>query len=407
VTRFEPFRGLRYHPSDSGGADVSRFLAPPYDVLSDRQRSDLRALDPANSVRLDYPDGKSNPGAYSEARTELDRWIDQGILMTDPVPTFTVYRMIDPESGHTTTGVFGALGLEHPGEGDVLPHEETTAKDKADRLSLIRATEVNTSPIWVLSVASGLGEICNSVAASSPPSSFGTDDGGVRHESWVVSDPETVRRIRSLVESAPVVVADGHHRLETALAYRTERSDADAILALVVELSPSELDVRPIHRIIEASSTVEITEALEKFFDFRPVDSHTTESEQGPVLVVEANGQTNAIVMEPRPAAFPPEIDLDSQRIRIALAGVSGASTLFHHDVETVKEAVASGIASAGILLRPATVAQIRSVADSRTRMPPKTTFFYPKPRTGVVFRPVVSGEESFGRLTDEGSSSS
>jgi uncharacterized protein (DUF1015 family) len=394
VTRFEPFRGLRYHPSDSRGANVSRFLAPPYDVLSDRQRSDLRDLDSANSVRLDYPDGKSNPDAYGDARAQLDHWIEQGIVTLDPVSTFTIYRMTDPNSGHTTTGVFGALGLEHPGVGDVLPHEETTAKDKADRLSLIRATEVNTSPIWVLSVASGLGEVCTAIAAADPPASFGEDEAGVLHESWVVTDAQAIARIRELVESAPVVVADGHHRLETALAYESERPQADAILALVVELSPEQLEVRPIHRLITAPSTSQLTNALARFFTFQPANLTTTASESGPVLiVVDRNREEMRFVLEPKAAAFAPEINLDSQRIRNALADVTEATMSFHHDVVTVHEAVKSGSAQAGILLRPATVAQIRAVADSRTRMPPKTTFFYPKPRTGVVFRPVVDQE--------------
>jgi uncharacterized protein (DUF1015 family) len=393
VTRFAPFRALRFHPSDSRSTDVSAFLAPPYDVLSDEEREALLVRNPANSVRLDYPKGKTDPRAYARARTELDRWIADATLLLDAEPTLTIYRMTDPVSGHRTTGVFGALGLEHPGVGDVLPHEETTVKDKADRLSLIRATGINTSPIWVLSTAPGLGKLCQA-ATTDEPSAIGVDDAGVRHESWVVNDPKTIGQIRSIVESAPVVVADGHHRLETALAYESEEPNANAILAFVVELSPEELDVRPIHRIIQGASAGTIKSALSERFGLTPVPEGLDRSSAGPVLILGQESNETRFVLEPRPDAFGPEITLDSERVRIALAKLEDATTSFHHDAAKVATDVHEGRASAGILLRPATVSQIRSVAAARTRMPPKTTFFYPKPRTGVVFRQVVDSPD-------------
>jgi uncharacterized protein (DUF1015 family) len=389
VTRFEPFRGLRYHRTESRSVDISDLIAPPYDVLSDAQRSDLLDRHPANSVRLDFPNGKAGPEAYRGARIDLDRWIGNSTLIQDSAPTMTVYRMTDPTSGHQTTGVFGALGLEHPGAGDVLPHEETTAKDKADRLSLIRETEINTSPIWVLSTAHGLGSLCAEII-SATPSAFGVDELGVRHESWVVTDPTAIIRIQEIVESAPVVVADGHHRLETALAYESEQPRADSILALVVELSPDELDVRPIHRVIHGSSAEAVVAALSLRFELTSVTSDVDHSDDGPILVVAANYSKDRFVMIPRQGAFDHDVTLDSQRVRIAMAYAVHATVSFHHDSAKVAADVRDGNATAAILLRPATVAQIRSVADARTRMPPKTTFFYPKPRTGVVFRPVV-----------------
>lgn len=384
MTRFEPFRGLRYSLADS--SDISAVIAPPYDVLSDEQRDALRDRHHANSVRLDYPDGKSDPGAYAAARADLESWIADGTLVRDTQPTFTIYRMTDLATGRRTTGVLGALGLEHPGDGDVLPHEETTSKDKADRLSLIRSTEINTSPIWVLSTATGLGAICARIADGAPPTSTGVDEAKVRHECWVVSDSSSLAAIAGNIQSAPVVVADGHHRLETALTYETERPDANAIMSFVVELSPDELEVRPIHRIVTAASAQGVESALDRFFEPMNVDATVSASPDGPVLL---RPDGSRAVLRPRAGAFDDEINLDSQRVRIALADAS-ATTAFHHDIDTVAKAVTSGEAQAGILLRPATVAQIRTVADTRTRMPPKSTFFYPKPRTGIVFRPVV-----------------
>jgi uncharacterized protein (DUF1015 family) len=389
VTRFSPFRGLRYHSAESTQADISPFIAPPYDVLSDAQREALLDRDPANSVRLDYPNGKIDAGAYGRARLQLDEWIASGVLVLDAAPTFTVYRMTDPVSGHQTTGVFGALGLEHPGVGDVLPHEETTAKDKADRLSLIRSTEINTSPIWVLSVASGLGVVSSQIANSAAPSATGHDEAGVLHESWVVSDAAAIAEIQAIVQSAPVVVADGHHRLETALAYEAEAPEADSILSLVVELSPDELDVRPIHRIIDAPSVDDLVSKLANRFELVPALPDLEHSSDGPVLLIVREQTLVRFVLKPLSDSFDASTGLDSQRIRIALRDLAGAETQFHHDSAKIANDVRAGRATAGILLRPATVAQIRAVADARTRMPPKTTFFYPKPRTGIVFRPV------------------
>src|SRR3954468_10921734 len=130
------------------------------------------------------------------------------------------------ESGttHHTLGVIGALGLEPPGEGDVLPHEQTTPKAKSDRLNLLRSTHANLSAVWGLSPATGLSAL---VDTGEPPAASWTDDDGVTHSLWIVQDPALIEKISATVASAPVVIADGHHRFETSLAYRDERRATD------------------------------------------------------------------------------------------------------------------------------------------------------------------------------------
>ncbi len=390
MTRFDAFPGLRYHPTAAASpaattADVTDLVAPPYDVLSDAHRQALEDRNPANSVRLDYPHGATDPDAYTHARTLLDTWLADATLRRDEAPTLTVYRMKAP-SGRSTTGVLGALGLEPPGIGDVLPHEETTAKDKADRLSLIRATQINTSPIWVLATAKGLGQACAEVIDARPSDASADDLDGVRHEVWVVTDAATIQTLRDTIIGAPVVVADGHHRFETALAYEREQPTADAILAYVVELTESELEVRPIHRIVSVPTGTDLLAHLDHWFDRRELTgSMDAAQHDGPVLVT---GPATSVVLVPKTDAFDDDTILDSQRLRIALANLDGTEVRFHHDPEVVVASVGPG--SFGVLLRPATVAQIRAVAAARTRMPPKTTFFWPKPRTGLVFRPAL-----------------
>src|SRR4051794_1935275 len=152
--------------------------------------------------------------------------------------------------GHTL-GVIGALGLEPPGQGDVLPHEHTTPKAKSDRLDLLRATTANLSPIWGLSLSEGLSKLLEPDAAVA----LGrwSDGDGVGHELWRIDDERAIGRITETVGSAPVVIADGHHRYETSLAFAAERADltgATATLCYVVELAPDQLTVRPIHRLV-------------------------------------------------------------------------------------------------------------------------------------------------------------
>ena len=383
-------------------------IAPPYDVLSATDRMALEAKHPNNSVRIDFPHGAEDPEAYLRARFLLDSWISHNVVSVDETDSFSIYRMIaTDESGLTrqTTGVIGGLGLEPPGTGDVLPHEETTSKDKADRLNLIRATKINTSPIWGLSLSSGLGVLLESFTEKYPMLAEATDEEGVVHQVWRIDVSEDVRAIQSLAEQTPVVIADGHHRFETGLAYLAELAEpggtagamgeATAIMALLVELAEDQLVVRAIHRLVEfsAGETLEtLIDDLAAFFTVASIDSVTPaavdEMAAGGYLTLV--GPSASWTLTPRPGAFDDSVDLDSTRLRIALASVAPAAAVrYQHSVASVVSQVTGGQASCGILLRPATVQQIRSVADSRTRMPAKTTFFWPKPRTGITFRSV------------------
>lgn len=396
VTSFSPFIALRYRRSP----DLDDLVAPPYDVISDAGRIALEERHPANAVRIDFPrdEVQAKPDGldrYTRVGRRLNSMIMGGVLAKETIPSLTLYRMTATDSsGRTsvTTGVLGALGLEEPGTGDILPHEETTSKDKADRLSLISASHINTSPIWGLSMAAGLNTLYQPIG---PPHHRAVDEDGVLHEAWIISDVDRITKICDKVASAPVVIADGHHRYETGLAHQTALAKsgepvggANAILALVVELAEDQLDVRAIHRIVH-SSAVGVLELFERHCDLTPIDPKLLDDAlveelgaRGSMCVVTEAG---AWLATPQSAGFPDSITLDSQRVK-AIFAAEAHEISFHHSVKTVLDAVASG-AAAGVLLRPATVEQIRLVAETRTRMPAKTTFFWPKPRTGMVFR--------------------
>jgi uncharacterized protein (DUF1015 family) len=392
---FRPFLGVRYDPDRFGPEAVT---APPYDVLSEDDRAALMALDPHNAVRIDLPREEVGVDAYEVAATLWQQWLDDGVLVIDDEPSMYVYRMgFRDESGtaHQTTGVIGALTLSRPGEGGILPHEHTTPKAKSDRLDLLRATHANLSAIWGLSPVAGLTQLCE---RTGPPDWAWTDDDGVHHRLWQVREAGVIEAISAAVSSAPVLIADGHHRFETSLAYRDERREVDgpggnydATLAYVVELAEEQLTVLPIHRLIAGlPEGVDLAAALEPWFDVFETPAADDASlparmvDAGALCLVTAEGRW---LLRPRPEAMTEARDLDSSRLDVALAGLPEHELTYQHGVSHVVDAVTSGRAQAGVLLRPATVGQITQIAHGGERMPPKTTFFHPKPKTGMVFR--------------------
>jgi uncharacterized protein (DUF1015 family) len=395
VASFQPFAAVRY---DTTRVDAGAVIAPPYDVIDDAQRAELVARSAYNAVRLELPVDEDGESRYEVARRLFATWQDEGVLAVDDVPTFTVYRMgyrDDAGVERHTTGVIGALELSPPGT-DILPHEHTTPKAKSDRLDLLRGARANMSAIWGLSLAKGLTDL---LPTGADPQLDVTDEDGVRHTVWVVSEPDAVAAIAEAVASRPVLIADGHHRYETSLAYKAERTassaegdpgEAGATMAYVVELVEDELTVRAIHRLVTGlPEGVDVLEALAPWFepvgappDGLPVT--TAMADAGALCLVTPAGET---LLRPRPEALADARDLDSARLDVALAALPEHTLTFQHGVDNVRRAVAEGTAQAGVLLRPATVAQIEDTSHGGERMPPKTTFFHPKVKTGLAFR--------------------
>jgi uncharacterized protein (DUF1015 family) len=398
VPRFEPFPGLRYSPTHVKSLDD--VVCPPYDVISDAERVALEARSPSNVVRLELPHDEDGD-RYERAREVLDSWRDGGVLHRDPEPAFYGYRMsfTDPSGRPASTlGVIGALGLEPPGSG-ILPHEETTPKAKTDRLDLLRATRANLSPIWGLSPGTALSGCIDSPGH---PAERALDDDGILHELWPITDPERISAVRKAVESAPVLIADGHHRFETALNYQAEQKaagrtpgDDGAVMALVVELTDEQLTVQAIHRLLVGlPGGFDLAAALDPWFDVtpaEPVDRTILErmDEAGALAVLTP---AQAYLARPRPRVTEAAThDLDSSRLDVALAGLPAHQLVYQHGWDNCAAAVAAGTASAAVLLRPATVDQIAAISRGGVRMPPKTTFFWPKPRTGMVIRELLA----------------
>jgi uncharacterized protein (DUF1015 family) len=392
MPRFRPFRGLRYDPS----IPLDKVIAPPYDVVGPHERAELAARHRANAIYVELPDADGGYDKYRAAARIFGAWRAEGVLGSDPEPAFYAYRMTVP-GGTSTTGVVGALECQAPG-GDILPHEQTIPKDKSDRLDLLRACRANLSPIWGLSLSAGLAA---AYEPAGPPRAEAVDDDGVTHALWVLDEPGVIDEITRAVAAAPVVIADGHHRYETALAYQTERraeragarGDYDLVMALVVELSEDQLAVGPIHRTIAGVRPGEdLAELFGRWFDL---------VHAGPIgdQLVEAVAESRALalvterdvwLLTPREQTYAEAgSDLDSSLVGLALDAVPDAVVSYVHDWRTAVTSVTAHEVQAAVLLRPVTVEQISHWAHARRRMPPKSTFFTPKPRTGMVFRTV------------------
>jgi uncharacterized protein (DUF1015 family) len=401
VPVFLPFRGLRYR----GLTDLSAVAAPPYDVIHDDERDVLERRDAHNAVRLILPRAEDGHDEYATAAARLESWRAEGVLVADDDPAFYGYRMTFTDAagrGRVTHGVVGALALppDGPGTGDILPHERTIPRHRTDRLSLLRATRANLDPIWGLSGASGLAPI---VGDPDRDERTALDPDGVQHAAWPITDAARVEAIRNAVGSGPLVLADGHHRFETACAYRAERPaddpGADAIMALVVELADDELWVAPIHRL--TTEPVPRTR-LEHAFRITPMGDNTPDGVVGLERAMADDAALGLIdrdglaLLTPRADVVAPLLEVEPPEARGADAAVfevavmprlDGAPLEYRSDARAVADVVRRGDAAAAFLLRPVSVAEIRAASYAGVRMPQKTTFFAPKPRTGLVFR--------------------
>jgi uncharacterized protein (DUF1015 family) len=393
MPRFEPFAAVRFAPS----LPLGEVTAPPYDVLSVADTDALAARHPRNIVAVDVPRPDDDPERYDRSAAVLAAWLADGTLVRDPRLSFTLYRMaFTTEAGtrRETVGVLGALEVVDLGAGGVLPHERTTPKATTDRLDLTRATEANLSPVWGLSLTAGLTEVL--AAPGEPVGSF-TDDRGVTHTVERVDEPTRVAAIAAAVSANPVLIADGHHRYAISRTYRDERRATDGAgpwdltLTYVGELVESQLSIDAIHRLYRGISVEALTSVLADSFDLSPagpIDASFAQQvvSRGALCLVHSDG--TGTWLTPRPDAFAGVRSLDGALLEHALRDAT-LEVSYQHGVQHVVDLVRSGEVEAGVLIRPTGIDEIRRTADEGLLMPPKSTFFTPKLRTGLVMRPL------------------
>jgi uncharacterized protein (DUF1015 family) len=394
VPAFEPFRAVRY----AAIHDLAAVTAPPYDVLSDADVDELAARDPHNIVHVDVPRGGDT--RYSAAAITFQDWLAHGDLVVDDKPTFTIYRRRFTDAigrRRELSGVLGALEVVDENSGEVLAHERTTPKASTDRLELTRATHANLSPVWCLSASPGLSGLLGQ--PGEPVGSVTVDD--VEHVVERVTDPDRIREISTAVASTPALIADGHHRYAVSRQYRDERRaeydedpGAELTLAFVGELVADQLSVEAIHRLYTRVTADHLAAALADTFDVEPDDGDLIPEvlggmeRDGRLVLVRPDGWD---WLTPKRGAFEGLRALDGLWLEHALEG-SDAEVTYQHGLDEVVDAVRTGRANAAVLIRPVSVEEIRRTADQGLLMPPKSTFFGPKLRTGLVLRDLTAG---------------
>ncbi len=430
VPKLRPFRALRF---DAAAADLSAVLAPPYDIISPGDRLALLDRDPHNIVRIELPADLGTAGAndYAAAAATLAEWREAGVLVKDAEPTVTIHEMrwTDAEGREgCATGLFCRLRLEEYGlDGGVLPHEKTHGGPKADRYALLEATRLNTSPLVFLA---GSDQAVTSAAllalAEGAPDAEATTTDCVRHRLWI-RDAAAAAPLLDLVSGAPLTIADGHHRYETALKYRADHEadrDADAdpawdyLLALIYPLDQSP-PALPTHRVIRGFPCGEdLLERVKPYAALERLPDHETLLARMAEPVEFESGATGtgriglftrglaAILTVDRPAVDvlldaslsvgSRGLDVNALSVIIERAFGDDATAMaaegrlwYVKDATVATGQVTSEEASAAFLLHEMPPAAIALVAGAGEVMPQKSTYFDPKAPTGLLLSPL------------------
>jgi uncharacterized protein (DUF1015 family) len=413
----QPLRALHYEPSVAG--PLSDLVAPPYDVIDAGQRAELVARSPFNVVNIDLPQGQPNP--YAVAGELFDSWQLQGALVRDREPAIWAHTQdYTGPDGRTLTrrGFFCRVRIEPYGPGRVRPHERTHPGPKEDRLRLTRATRANISPIFSLySDPSHAGWEALAPATQSAPWGEVTDSDGTVHRLWRVSDPGVIASVQGATQDAELLIADGHHRYETMQAYAEEvggTGEHRYILMCLVALEDPGLTVFPTHRLVrglDAGRREALAQALARDFDVAevPLQDLAPPSGDGPLQLGYIDGEERPqrltlkgqaiadAALEGHSSAYR---RLDTGVLEaLLLKGALGLSDediahfngLFYaRDTEEAIAMVRSGEYDAAFLMRPTPIRQVRDVAAAGENMPPKSTYFFPKLLTGLLFNPLV-----------------
>ncbi len=424
MTDVQPLRALHYEQSAVG--EIADVVAPPYDVIDDSQRAALLARSPFNVVAVDLPKATDTDGdPYRAAADLFESWQLQGVLGRDPEPAIWAHTQeyTGPDGvTRTRSGFFCRVRIEGYGPGRVRPHERTHPGPKEDRLKLTRATRADISPIFSLfSDPQNAAWTALAPATADVPWADITDGDGTRHRLWRVTDTQAVAAVQSATADAELLIADGHHRYETMAAYADEvggEGEHRYILMCLVALEDPGLTVFPTHRLVnglDAARREALDAALARDFEIEdvaledlappPMGEQPTPLQMGYVDSVSQRPvrltlKDQAIADTALADHSAPYRHLDTGVLEaLILKGALGMSDddishfngmFYARDTDEAVAMVRSGSYDAAFVMRPTPVRQVRELAAEGENMPPKSTFFYPKLLTGLLFNPLA-----------------
>jgi len=412
MPRVHPFRALHYDRDRVGG--LQPVVAPPYDVIDAAQRAALVDRSPYNVVEIDLPQGDD---PYARAAEVFERWRADGILVRDDEPALWALEQdyTGPDGRRRTRhGFFARVAVEDYGPGRIRPHERTHPGPKEDRLRLTRATHANLSPIFSL-YDDPLGAAWGALAPhlETAPWAEVADEDATTHRIWRVADPAAAEAVREALADGELLIADGHHRYETARVHHAEGGAGHVLMCLVALQDPG-LTVFPTHRLLTALDgprRESLRATIERDFEVTPIPADELEPTgdgggRGRVRMgyldahhrrpLRLTLRDPAIAAAALPDKPEPYRGLDTAVLEaLVLRGALGMSEddISHlngldyaRDTAQARERVETGAAHAAFFMRGTPVSQVREVAAAGESMPPKSTYFFPKVPTGMVF---------------------
>jgi uncharacterized protein (DUF1015 family) len=419
MAEIQPLRALRYDPRTVGSLDA--VAAPPYDVIDDDMRAELASRSPFNVVEVDLPRADDGGDPYSHAEHLWEGWQQQGIVVRDRQPALWVLTQdyTGPDGrAYTRHGFFARVRVTDYGPGLIRPHERTHPGPREDRLRLTRATRANLSPIFSL-FDDPANDAWSALEPTTSDDPFGTvtDADGTVNRLWRVDDPATIERVEQTLADRELLIADGHHRYETARVYAQEiggEGEHQYVLMFLCALQDSGLTIFPTHRLLTGlkghpEKYMPLGEALKENFDVEELDDpRQLQPEPGGDRV--QMGYMDSHLKQPwrltlkdsgvADRALPDRSDpyrrLDTAVLEaVVLKGALGMTDDdidhkhgldYSKDFDDALDAVQSGRADAAFYMRATPVEQVREVAAEGESMPPKSTYFFPKIPTGLLF---------------------
>jgi uncharacterized protein (DUF1015 family) len=416
VADISPLHALHYDLDRTGG--LARVAAPPYDVIDPEQRAELLARSPYNAVAIDLPQDPAGGDPYEHAAATLRTWRAEGIVVEDPEPALWALEQdyTGPDGQRRTRhGLFARVRVEEYGPGRIRPHERTHPAPKEDRLRLTRATRANLSPIFSLYDGDAWAPLAPHL--DGPPFGELTDDDGTAHRLWRVGDETAIAAAEEALGDAELLIADGHHRYETARVYAEEVGGDGPhrhVLMCLVSLGDPGLTIFPTHRLLtglDDARRVALREAIRRDWDVEEVAADELEPapdgrvtigyldayHDRPLRLTLKDPAIADAALPGKPAAYR---RLDTAVTEALL--LQGALGLSEDDISHLRgldyarstaearERVRSNDVQAGLFMGAAPVELVREVAAAGEVMPPKSTYFFPKVLTGLLFNPLA-----------------
>jgi len=402
------FRGIRYNPEKiENFGDV---LAPPYDVINAKEQDDLYNKDPHNVIRLILSKGDDD-SKYEEAANTFRSWIESDILRNDEEPSIYPYYQEFEEGGNKLTrkGFLAAVKIEDFSTKKILPHERTFPKHKRDRLKLNTACKANMSPVFsVYSDPDIVIEKLLDAKLTGEPIFDVTNDDGVRNKLWRISDPEVLTLIANHLEDKSFLIADGHHRYETAIEYRNIQREANGetpgdkpyeyVMMFLSNAEDKGLIINPTHRAVKSLGDITLDEFLNKLgeeFNIEKLPYEEGISNIGheeftiltkdPQFVYRASVKNSNIDSPNRMA-----VTLLHNNVFNKIIDEDSAGILYTKFLDEAVDLVQNGDYEVAFILPELRASDIFDVVLTGDRMPQKTTYFYPKILSGLVFNPLA-----------------